>query len=150
MKGRMATLHPENLMEEKLPSSSKVIVFTCNWNAYSGLETAGVERLIYSPSVHPIKVMCLGQISSGIVLKAFEKGATGVLMLGCPAGECNFEFGNRRAEEIFKEVKELVALLGYREEQFKLEWIAAGEGKTFVDVVQDFVNGLNGSASNDA
>lgn len=137
-------------MEGKLQSSSKVIVITCNWNAYSGLETAGTERLTYSSSVHPIKVMCLGQISPGIILKAFEKGANGVLMLGCPPGECQFEFGNRRAEEIYKEVKELVALLGYREEQFKLDWIAAREGQTFVDVVGNFVDGLNGSANNDA
>ncbi|MBC8506171.1 MAG: hydrogenase iron-sulfur subunit [Anaerolineales bacterium] len=146
----MTTLHPDNIMEGKLQSSSKVIVITCNWNAYSGLETAGTERLTYSSSVHPIKVMCLGQISPGIILKAFEKGANGVLMLGCPPGECQFEFGNRRAEEIYKEVKELVALLGYREEQFKLDWIAAREGQTFVDVVGNFVDGLNGSANNDA
>ena len=144
----MVTLTPENFKEDQL--QSKVIVITCNWNAYSGLETAGVEGLPYSPVVHPLKVMCLGQISPGIILKAFEKGAEGVLMLGCPAGECHFEFGNRRAEELFAEVKALVALLGYREEQFKLDWIAAGDGATFVDVVGDFVNGLNGSASDDA
>ena len=28
-------------------TNQKVIVFTCNWNAYSGMETAGVERLSY-------------------------------------------------------------------------------------------------------
>ncbi len=143
----MVSIHPDKIEESTTQSRPKVIVFTCNWNAYSGLETAGVEHLTYSPSVHPLKVMCLGQISPGIVLKAFEKGADGVLLLGCPPGECHFEFGNRRAEEIFEEVKGLVALLGYGEEQLKLEWIGAGEGETFVEVVQDFVNGLNGSAS---
>lgn len=143
----MVSIHPDKIEESTTQSRPKVIVFTCNWNAYSGLETAGVEHLTYSPSVHPLKVMCLGQISPGIVLKAFEKGADGVLLLGCPPGECHFEFGNRRAEEIFEEVKGLVALLGYGEEQLKLEWIGAGEGETFVEVVQDFVNGLNGSVS---
>ena len=56
----------------------KVILLTCNWNAYSGLETAGVERLNYPADVFPLKVPCLGQISSGIILKAFENGAEGV------------------------------------------------------------------------
>lgn len=146
----MVTIHPEKIEQNTTQSRPKVIVFTCNWNAYSGLETAGVEHLTYSPAVHPLKVMCLGQISPGIVLKAFEKGADGVLLLGCPPGECHFEFGNRRAEEIFEEVKGLVALLGYQEEQLKLDWIGAGEGQTFVDVVNNFVNGLNGSTANDA
>lgn len=142
----MVIQNPATLPEEAPPKESKVIVFTCNWNAYSGLETAGVERLSYSPSVHPLKVMCLGQISPGIILKAFEKGAEGVLLLGCPAGECHFEFGNRRAEEIFTEARGLVELLGYREEQLKLDWIMAGDGKSFVDVVQKFVSELNGTS----
>ena len=123
----------------------KVILFTCNWNAYSGLETAGVERLSYSPAIYPIKVMCLGQLSAGIILKAFEKGADGVLLLGCPSGKCHFEFGNRRAEETFEEAKGLVALLGYREEQLMLDWVSAGEGNVFVEKVEQFMAGLNES-----
>ena len=129
-------------------ATPKVIVFTCNWNAYSGLETAGVERLSYSPSVYPLKVMCLGQISPGIILKAFEKGADGVLLLGCPAGNCHFEFGNRKVEEVFTAAKGLAAVLGYRDEQLKLDWVAAGEGQVFVEKVQRFVSGLSGSQEN--
>ena len=125
-------------------TTPKVIVFTCNWNAYSGMETAGVQRLSYPASVFPIKVMCLGQISPGVILKAFEKGASGVLLLGCPAGMCHFEFGNRRVEEVFNEAKGLAAVLGYREEQLRLDWVAAGEGEDFVQKVQCFVSGLNG------
>jgi F420-non-reducing hydrogenase iron-sulfur subunit len=87
--------------------------------------------------------MCLGQLSSGIILKAFEMGAAGVLLLGCPLGECHFEFGNIRAEEVFAETKRLTELLGYRDEQFKLDWVAAGEGELFVDKVQSFIAGLN-------
>lgn len=143
----MATQDPVTVPETTSLVNPKVIVFTCNWNAYCGLETAGVEHLSYSPAVHPLKVMCLGQISPGIILKAFEKGADGVLLLGCPAGECHFEFGNRRAEEIFQEAKGLVELLGYREEQLKLDWVMAGDGHTFVDIVQNFVTGLNGNSS---
>jgi coenzyme F420-reducing hydrogenase delta subunit len=133
---------------KELPGESlnkKVIVFTCNWNAYSGLETAGVERLSYSPAIYPLKVMCLGQLSTGIILKAFEKGADGVLLLGCPPGKCHFEFGNRRAEEVFEEARGLVALLGYREEQLMLDWVGAGQGKVFVDKVEQFMSGLNGN-----
>jgi len=123
----------------------KVVVFTCNWNAYSGLEAAGAGRLSYSPGVHPLKVTCLGQISPGLILKALEKGADGVLLLGCPAGECHYEFGNRHAEEVYAEAKDLAMLLGYRDEQLKLDWVPAGEGEVFVEKVQCFVSELNGS-----
>jgi coenzyme F420-reducing hydrogenase delta subunit len=132
-----------DLTDDFSKEERKVILFTCNWNAYSGLETAGIERLSYSPAVHPLKVMCLGQLSPGIILKAFEKGADGVLLLGCPPGECHFEFGNRRAEEVFEEALGLVTLLGYREEQLRLDWVGAGEGKVFVEKVEKFMAGLN-------
>jgi len=125
-------------------ATQKVIVFTCNWNAYSGLETAGVERLSYPPTVYPLKVMCLGQISPGVILKAFEKGADGVLLLGCPENMCHFEFGNRRVEDVFHEAKGLATVLGYQEEQLKLDWVAAGDGEGFVAKVHQFLSGLNG------
>jgi len=127
--------------------SVKVIVFTCNWGAYSGMETAGAERFSYSPAIHPLRVMCLGRLSPGIILKAFEKGADGVLLLGCPPGECHYEFGNRHAEQIVAGAKEIATLLGYRDEQLKLEWVAAGEGETFATKVQEFVAGLDGDRS---
>jgi coenzyme F420-reducing hydrogenase delta subunit len=122
----------------------KVVVFTCNWNAYSGMEAAGVGRLDYPAQAHPIKVMCLGQLSPGIILKALEKGADGVLLLGCPPGECHYEFGNRHAEDAFAQARSLATLLGYGDQQLQLDWVAAGEGETFAAKVRTFVAGLNG------
>jgi len=144
---------PNTIERETIPDlpgdfskeDKKVILFTCNWNAYSGLESAGVERSSYAAAVYPLKVICLGQLSPGIILKAFEKGADGVLLLGCPPGECHFEFGNRRAEEVFEEAQKLVTLLGYREEQLMLDWVGAGGGKEFVEKVEQFMQGLSGN-----
>ena len=124
------------------PPHPKVVVFTCNWNAYSGLEAAGAEHAQYPSTVCPIKVMCLGRLSAGIILKAFEKGADGVLLLGCPPGECHYEFGNRHAEEVFGEGKSFTALLGFADEQLKLDWLAADDGRGFVKKVREFVEGL--------
>jgi coenzyme F420-reducing hydrogenase delta subunit/NAD-dependent dihydropyrimidine dehydrogenase PreA subunit len=125
------------------PPDKHVVIFTCNWNAYSGLESAGAHRLNYPAVTLPIKVLCLGQLHPGLILKAFEKGADGVLLLGCPPGECHYEFGNRHAEEAFAEAKELAALLGYRDEQLRLDWVAAGQGEDLAAKVQAFVAGLD-------
>jgi len=85
--------------------------------------------------------MCLGQVHPGLVLKALELGADGVLLLGCPPGECQYEFGNRRAEELFEQAQALAHLLGYREEQVQLDWVAP-DGAAFAEKVRTFVNGL--------
>jgi F420-non-reducing hydrogenase iron-sulfur subunit len=122
----------------------KVIVFTCNWNAYSGLEMAGYERLSLPAGVRPVKVMCLGRLHPGLVLKAFELGADGVLMLGCPPGECRYEFGNSRAAELFEETRALACLLGIGEERLRLDWVAAGDGEAFAQKVREFVGEVAG------
>jgi coenzyme F420-reducing hydrogenase delta subunit len=108
------------------------------------LESAGAQHLDYSPAILPVKVMCLGRLSPGIILKAFEKGARGVLLLGCPPGECHYGFGNRRAEEVFTEARDLASLLGYGPEQLKLDWLATEQGTTFAAQVRDFVAELHG------
>jgi coenzyme F420-reducing hydrogenase delta subunit len=126
---------------------NKVILFICNWNAYSGLETSGAQRLSYPAGVFPLKVTCLGQIDPGIILKAFEKGADGVLILGCPPDQCHYEFGNRRVDEVYEQAKELVKVSGYSDSQLKLDWVSAGEGQEFADKVKKFVAGINGARS---
>ena len=121
------------------------MVFTCNWNAYHGLETAGVNHQTYSAAIHPLKVMCLGRLGPGIILKAFEHGAAGVLLLGCPPGECHYDFGNRRAEEMFAVASDLIHVLGYTNKRLQMDRVTAGDGETWVEKVQSFVTGLNGS-----
>jgi len=122
-----------------------VLVFTCNWNPYSGMETAGIERLSYSTRVYPIRVMCLGRLQPAIVLKAFERGARGVLLLGCPQDECRYEFGGRRAEETFAVARDLVRTMGYSDQWLKLDRLAAGDGNAWVNKIQTFLAGLNGN-----
>lgn len=126
--------------EEK---DSKIILFTCNWNAYSNLEAAGAEKVPYSPTVYPIRLACLGRITPGIILKAFENGAKGVLLLGCSEGECQFETGNKQVAEIVPETRRLLNLLGYNDKQFQLDFVDAGDGKSFNEIIKNFTKGID-------
>ena len=132
--------------EETKPMESdslKVAVFTCNWNAYSGLEAAGKGHRQYPETVFPIRVECLGRLHPGIILKAFEKGAAGVLMLGCPPDECQFDFGFQKAKEVYALSRDLLGTLGFHDSQLKLDYVAAGEGKTFSEKVVGFIEGIS-------
>ena len=123
----------------------KVVVYTCNWSAYSGLEAAGLERRRYSSSVYPVKVMCLGRLGPGNILKTLEQGASGVLMMGCLPGECRYDFGSRRAEETFVAAGELLRKLGYSPRRLKMDRLAVGDGKTLTEIIRQFIAGLNGN-----
>jgi F420-non-reducing hydrogenase iron-sulfur subunit len=120
----------------------RVVIFTCNWNAHQNLDEAGKRRLNVPPGVRPLKVDCLGQIGVSVILKAFEKGADGVMLLGCTPEECHYEFGSRRAAELFEEVRKLAALLGLHEDRLQFCQVGAGEGAEMVRTVKDFVDRL--------
>jgi coenzyme F420-reducing hydrogenase delta subunit len=123
-------------MTEREP---KVVIFTCNWNAHESLQEAGKQRLHYPSGARPLKVDCLGQVGASLILKALEKGADGVMLVGCTPEECHYEFGSRRAAELFEEVRQLAKLLGFRPEQLAFHQIHAGEGSALVEKVRAFV-----------
>lgn len=122
----------------------KVVIFTCNWHAQESLEAAGKRRLQYPDGARPLKVDCLGQVNSSLILKALEKGAAGVMLVGCPPEECHYEFGSRRAEELFVEVRRLANLLGFREEQLEFHQVHTGEEELLARNVRTFVERLAG------
>ena len=120
----------------------KFVVFTCNWNAHESLQEAGRQRLYYPAGARPLKVDCLGQVSTSVILKAFEKGADGVMLVGCSPEECHYEFGSRRASELFAEVQKLARLLGFRDEQLAFHQVHAGEGEALIEHVRSFAAAL--------
>ena len=120
----------------------RVVVFTCNWNAQQSLEEAGKQHLGLPSGVRPLRVDCIGQVGAGLVLKAFQKGADGVMLAGCAAEECRYEFGSSRAAELFDEVRELARMLGIHEDRLQFCQVRAEEGADLIRRVRDFVDRL--------
>ena len=118
---------------------SKIIIFACNWGAYAGAESAGQEHLAYPPHVRLVRLICLGRLHPGLILRAFELGAAGVLVLGCPPHECHYGVGSDQIEEVFEQARGLAHLLGLDEERLQLDWVSPGDGAAFAQKVETFV-----------
>jgi len=73
------------------------------------------------------------------VLRAFQKGADGVLIGGCWLGECHYVTeGNYDALNMMHLCRRLLEHEGVNPERLRLEWIAASEGNRFAQVMNDF------------
>jgi F420-non-reducing hydrogenase iron-sulfur subunit len=120
----------------------RVIVFACNWCAYAGADLAGVSRMEYPYNVRLIRTMCSGRLDPGFVLRAFEKGADGVLVLGCHPGDCQYIEGNLKAEKRVEMLRSLLRALGMDEERLRLRWVSASEGARFAAIIREFVEDL--------
>ncbi len=128
------------VLDQKETWQPNILVFACNWCSYAGADTAGVSRIQHQPHFRMIRVMCSGRIEPGFVLRAFEKGADGVMVSGCHFGDCHYEFGNHRAEELFDKTRNIANLLGIENERLRLEWISAAEGARFAEVINEFID----------
>ena len=61
-----------------------IVAFCCNWCSYAGADLAGVSRMSYSSNVRIIRVPCSSRVNPSFIIRAFQRGADGVLVAGCP------------------------------------------------------------------
>ena len=120
----------------------KIITFACNWCSYPAADAAGVGRMQYAPDIRIIRVMCSGRLNPAFVLRAFEKGADGVLITGCHVVDCHYLFGAEVMENTYKTIEQLVHMLGIEGERLRYEQISAAEAPRFVKVVNEFVDAV--------
>ena len=116
----------------------RIIAFLCNWCSYAGADLAGVSRLQYPPNTRTIRGMCTGTISPHHILKAFQKGADGVIVAGCHIGDCHYIKGNYMTIKRVAMLKELLKFMGIQQERLYLDWVSAAEGLKFADLIRGF------------
>ena len=118
----------------------KIIVFCCNWCSYAGADLAGVSRLQMPPYFRVIRVMCSARVDPEFVLRAFQKGADGVLVAGCHPADCHYIGGNYRTRRRIALLRILLQQFGFDPDRLRLEWISAGEGEKFQKTIVDFTD----------
>lgn len=112
-----------------------IVAFVCNWCTYTGADLAGTSRLQMSPNVRMVRLPCTGRIDPMFVIKAFEKGADGVIVSGCHPADCHYTAGNYHARRRFAIFRELLDLLGIDLRRVTFSWVSASEGGKWQDVV---------------
>ena len=67
-----------------------IVAFCCNWCSYAGADLAGNNRLNYPADVKIIRVPCSCRVNPMFILRAFQRGADGVIICGCHPGDCHY------------------------------------------------------------
>jgi len=116
----------------------RIVGFVCNWSAYSGVEMAGINKEEYPPNIQLVRVMCLGRLHLGLILKAFELGADGVMLL---------ESGITSAKEVFTEARKMLNLLGVDPKRLALVEVPLGRGDILARKVSSFVKHISKAGS---
>jgi len=120
----------------------RIIAFLCNWCSYAGADKAGSSQLPCPPNVNIIKIMCTGRIDPEFIFKAFKMGADGVIILACHPGDCHYKEGNLRAAQRHAMQARVLEQMGIDRERCRFDFVSAGEGEKFAQVITEIVEAV--------
>jgi coenzyme F420-reducing hydrogenase delta subunit len=118
--------------------AATIVVFVCNWDGLSCIETAAQKRLTFPSSVKVIRVSCLSRVHTGMLLKAFDLNADGVMLLGCDSTSCHFGIDEELIDQSYIKAQSVMKLLGLDINRLTLVRLAHGDGTGFIKKVNQF------------
>ncbi|MFH0974972.1 MAG: hydrogenase iron-sulfur subunit [Spirochaetota bacterium] len=120
----------------------KIIAFCCHYCAYAAGDLAGSMRLQYPANIRIIRTPCTGKLEVEYFMRAFEKGADGVLIAGCEEGSCHFIEGNLMAKRRVNYSRGLLEEAGFEKERIRMINLSAAMGNRFAEQVRDMVESI--------
>ncbi len=131
----------EKVKEILKQEEKKLVVFACNWSLFPGLQLSESLTLVKTP-YGIIVSMCSGRVAPELILNAFEEGAWGVLVAGCPPEECDHN-GNYKTRRRLFLLKNILNELNIDSKRLKLEWFSTKESAKLQITINDFVKELD-------
>jgi coenzyme F420-reducing hydrogenase delta subunit len=127
-----------------------VLGIFCNWSPWACYNAAGMARLPLPPSLRVMRVMCIGRINQALILRAFEHGADGVILLECKDEDCRYGPGPGVGHENVQRVRKLLHLLGIGQERLVERSFAADEKEELAAALAEFHRAVEAMGPNPA
>ncbi len=105
-------------------------------------------RLEYPANIKIIRLPCTGKIDVMHLLRAFQKGADGVYVVGCLEGTCHYNEGNYRARERVEYVRMLLDEIGIEGDRVRMYNLSSGEGPTFAAYAKEMTEHIKALGPN--
>ena len=93
-------------------------------------------------NIRAIRVPCSGRVSPELIMRTFDQGADGVLVLGCHIGECHYDSGNHLTAKRLPILQALMTFAGLETERLHLDWVSASEGERFSRITTEFTEAV--------
>jgi len=105
-------------------------------------------RLEYPANIKIIRLPCTGKIDVIHLLRAIQKGADGVYVVGCLEGTCHYNEGNIRARERVNHVRMLLDEIGIEGDRVRMYNLSSGEGPTFAAYAKEMTEHIKALGPN--
>ncbi|MGW8161210.1 MAG: hydrogenase iron-sulfur subunit [Desulfobulbales bacterium] len=114
-------------------------LFSCHYTSQQSCAVEGKElqKLGFPENVRLNRVPCTGKLQVITLLKAFEDGADGVYVVGCPVDACHNVKGSQRAAKRVEAVKQALRELAVEPERVAMYHLPRGLHPEFVDAARE-------------
>ena len=129
---------------------TRVLGICCNWSPFACYLAAGMNRLAMPPDFRMMRVMCIGRINQALILRAFEYGADGVILLECKDEDCRYGPGPEVGHSNVEKVRNLLHLLGIGQKRLVERSFAAHEKEELVEALRQFSEEIQSMGPNPA
>jgi coenzyme F420-reducing hydrogenase delta subunit len=111
----------------------KVVCFSCkfSWGYLTDEDTLSSKMDNWVP------LICTGKIDATHILDAFRAGADGILILGCPEGDCHYQDGNYEAKKRVYLIRRLLESMGIDKGRIRIVLSADPEGESIPKLVAE-------------
>ena len=120
------------------PAPIHLLGIFCNWSPFACFNAAGMVHLKMPSNYGFIRVMCIGRINQALILRAFEYGADGVILLECKDEDCRYGPGPEVGHSNVEKVRKLLHLLGIGQSRLVERSFGAHEKSELVQALWDF------------
>ncbi len=105
-------------------------------------------RLSYPADIRIVRVPCTGKVDLIHILRAFEKGADGVSVVGCMEGDCHYNSGNFRAKKRVAQAREVLDTVGIGGERVQMYNLSSSEGPRFARFAEEMAGRIRALGPN--
>lgn len=131
-------------------SRVNILGIACNWSPYCCYNAAGQAGLELPPEFRLMRVMCIGRINQALILRAFEYGADGVILLECEDEDCRYGPGPEVGHSNVARVRKLLRFLGIGQERLVEKTFLADQKEEMVRTLWDFTRRIEALGPNPA
>jgi len=138
---------PSKAMESFEPA---IAAFFCEKCGDDCLSRTGETHGDYPRGIKSVRLICAEKVGPDMIRQAFEYGADGVLICGCPIGECESLEGNAAVLAHIHRSNMVMKEMGLAQGRLRQEWVCRPGGDEVPKIVADFRKHLRELGPGDA
>ena len=114
-------------------SKQKLLLIHCDWSTEGDFKPEKPDI-----NINSLTIKCVGRVDPVLVLESFTD-YDGVLLMGCPIGDCHFIEGNIQTELKVKMIHKLMAMAGIEPARLAIKWASPSDDGSAMKALDEYL-----------